>query len=80
MSQIHDLYRAAIAADDAYTATVKRVAGPKATRWTLPLKYHKHPEIVAAFQTKLDAYNAWETAYRAASERLDPYPFVPGAD
>lgn len=60
---VHELYYAAEAADRAYSDTIRRIF-PTRTRWTLTTAQEAHPEVRAAYRTKVEADRALSVAMR----------------
>lgn len=52
---LHVALRLANEADVAYANVIRRLYGPKATRWTITTAQSRHCDVLAALRAKMDA-------------------------
>ena len=51
-------YDEAMQADEAYSAAIRAIAGPRVTRWTLSAAQANHPRVLDAYRRKVAADEA----------------------
>lgn len=68
MTTPHPVYLEALAADEAYSASIQAAFGPKATRWTLTSAQAIRPDVVSAYHAKVNADTAWLQVMRGSND------------